>query len=168
MGLIYSYDIYLPPRNVARLLADLAELAPPARAVPPLEVTLPGGDRLVLPFTSRFKSEPVDCSTSSRLELDMSLMFDVDDPLREYAQRNGLEPDAGGRIRIGYIYATIRFESDLHPGHTSVECWAATSEMSRLFARSANIRKTFTDLTVAGGGLCCLFDTGDGTLEQVC
>ncbi|WP_327239055.1 hypothetical protein OG243_02900 [Streptomyces sp. NBC_01318] len=168
MGLIYGYDIYLRPRNVAKALANLAELAPQTRDVSPLELTLPGGDRLVLPFTSHFKSEPVDCSTSSTLELDTSIMFDVDDALREYAETGGPEPEADGRIQIGYVYATIRFESFLHPGYASVECWAATSGMSRLFARSTNIRKMFTDLTAASGGVCCLFDTGDGGPEQVC
>ncbi len=102
MGLVYSYDIYVRPWNVARVLANLADLAPRARAVPPLEITLPGGDRLVLPFTSHFKSEPVDCSTSSTLELDTSLMFDVDDALREYAQMSGREPEADGRIQIAH------------------------------------------------------------------
>ncbi|WP_406470350.1 hypothetical protein [Streptomyces sp. NBC_01615] len=167
MGLIYGYDIYLRPRNVARALANLAELAPPTRAVPPLEIILPGGERLVLPFTSHFTSEPVDCSTSSTLVLDTSLMFDIDEALREYARTDGPEPGADGRIQIGYIYATIRFESFLHPGYTSVECWAATSRMSRLFARSPNIRKVFTDLAAASGGVCCLFDTGDGAPEHV-
>ncbi|MGW0705673.1 hypothetical protein ACWD4G_06845 [Streptomyces sp. NPDC002643] len=168
MGLIYGYDIYLPPRNAARALAHLAELAPPARVAAPLEITLPGGDRLVLPFTSHFTSEPVDCSTSGTLELDTSLMVDVDDALAEFARTDGPEPDADGRIQIGYVYATIRFESLLHPGYTSVECWAATSGTSRLFARSVNIRKMFTDLTADSGGVCCLFDTGDGAPEQVC
>ncbi|MEW2468513.1 hypothetical protein AB0919_26405 [Streptomyces sp. NPDC046994] len=168
MGRIYGYDICLRPRNVARALADLAGLAPPARAVRPVEVTLSGGDRLVLLFTSHFKSEPVDCSESSTLELDTSLMVDGDDALREYAQTNGPVPEADGRIQIGYIDATIRFESLLHAGCTSVECWAATSGMSRLFAWSANIRKVFTDLTADRGGVCCLFDTGDGAPEQVC
>ncbi|MFE1290197.1 hypothetical protein [Streptomyces sp. NPDC058751] len=168
MGLIYSYDIHLRRRNVARALNGLAGLAPPARAVPPLEITLPGGDRLVLPFTSDFKSEPVDCSTSGTFELDTSLMFDADDALREYAQTNGLEPGTDGRVQIGYVYATIRFESSWHPGYASIECWAATSEMSRLFARSASIRKAFTGLTADSAGVCCLFDTGDGAPEQVC
>ncbi|MFK0279727.1 hypothetical protein ACIQVL_04520 [Streptomyces sp. NPDC090499] len=168
MGLVHGYDIYLRPRNVARALAGLAELAPPGRAVPPLEVGLPGGDRLVLPFTSRSRSEPVDCATSDTLELDLSLMFDADDTLRDYAQRNGLVLGADGRVRIGYVYATIRFESLLDPDYASVECWAATSEMSRLFARSAGIRKVFTDLAADSGGVCCLFDTDDGAPEQVC
>lgn len=98
----------------------------------------------------------------------MSLMFDVDDALREYAGTNGPHREADGRIQIGYVYATIRFASLLHPDYASVECGAATSRMSRLFARSTSVRKAFTDLTAAGGGVCCLFDTGDGGPEQVC
>lgn len=167
MGLIYSYDIYLPPRNLAKALGALAELAPPPR-VPPLELTLPGGERLVLPFTSRFRSDPVDCSGRSEFELDTSMMFDLDDTLRAYAETDGPEPEADGRIQIGYVYATVRFSSFLHPGYASVDCWPATSTMSRLFARSPSIRKTFTDITAAAGGVCCLFDTGDGGPEQVC
>ncbi|MFI1728722.1 hypothetical protein ACH40E_05680 [Streptomyces acidicola] len=168
MGLIYGYDIYLRPRNVAGALATLAELAPPTRGVPPLELTLPGGDRLVLPFTSHFKSEPVDCSTSSTLELDTSIMFGVDDAVREYGEARGHEVKEDGRVGIGYVYLTIRFESLLHPRYASMEFWAATSAMSRMFARSARVREVFTGLTAAGGGVCCLFDTGDGGPEQVC
>ncbi|MFY4720031.1 hypothetical protein [Streptomyces sp. LaBMicrA B280] len=84
MGLNYGYDMYLRPRDVARALGDLAEPAPPDHRVPPPEVTLPGGDRLTLPFTSDFKSEPVDCSVRGTLDLDTSLMFGVDDVVREY------------------------------------------------------------------------------------
>ena len=40
--------------------------------------------------------------------------------------------------------------------------------MSRLSARSAHIRKVFTDLTTNSGGVCCLFDAGDDAPEQVC
>ncbi|MCQ4207389.1 hypothetical protein [Streptomyces longispororuber] len=168
MGLIYGYDIYLPPRNISRVLTELAELAPPARGKPPLEVKLPGGERLVLPFTSQFKSEPVDCADRRTLELDTSLMFDLDDALRAYAEEHGPEPDADGRLQIGYVYLTLRFESLLHPGYASAEFWAATSAMSRLFARSTGVRDVFTGLTAAGGGVCCLFDTGDGGPEKVC
>ncbi|MGW3511664.1 hypothetical protein [Streptomyces sp. NPDC000994] len=168
MGLTYGYDIYLRPRNVARALANLAELAPPTRDVPPLELTLPGGDRLALPFTSHFNSEPVDCSTSSTLELDTSIMFGVDDAVREYGETHGHETEEDGRVQIGYVYLTIRFESLLHPRYTAMEFWAATSAMSRMFARSARVREVFTGLTAASGGVCCLFDTGDGGPEQVC
>lgn len=168
MGLTYGYDIYLRPRNVAGALANLAELAPPNRGVPPLELTLPGGDRLVLPFTSRFKSEPVDCSTSSTLELDTSIMFGADDVVREYVQAHSHGTEEDGRVGLGYVYLTVRFESLLHLRYASLEFWAATSAMSRMFARSAGVREVFTGLTAASGGVCCLFDTGDGGPEQVC
>ncbi|MET9622722.1 hypothetical protein ABZZ37_18420 [Streptomyces sp. NPDC006464] len=38
---------------MARALVEVAKLAPPrTRRVPPLTVSLPGGDRVVVPFTS--------------------------------------------------------------------------------------------------------------------
>ncbi|MET9922613.1 hypothetical protein ABZZ04_36940 [Streptomyces sp. NPDC006435] len=168
MGLVYGYDIYLPPRNVAGALRELAALAPPGRVVPPLDVTLPGGDRVVLPFTSDFRSEPVDRSAGGTLDLDTSLLFGADDVVRAYAEEHYLAPEEDGRVRIGYVYLTVRFESLPHPRYASLEFWAATSAMSRLFARSTRVREMFTDLTAAVGGVCCLFDTGDGGPEQVC
>ncbi|MFC9466910.1 hypothetical protein [Streptomyces coelicoflavus] len=168
MGLDYGYDIYLRPRNVAGALSAVAALAPPSRDVPPLDVTLPGGERVVLPFTSGFGSEPVDCSARGTLRLDTSLMFPVDDAVRAYGESSGLPPEENGRVRIGYVYLTVRFKSLLDPAYTSMEFWAATSGMSRLFERSASIRKTFTDLTAAVGGVCCQFDRGDGSPGEVC
>jgi hypothetical protein len=171
MGLIYGYDIYLPPRNIARALTGLAALAPVRDALP-LHLTLPDGDRLTLPFTSGFKPDPVDCSTGdvSKAELDTSILFDAaaDEPLRAYADECGYALTDDGRLQIGYVYLTIRFRSHPHPGYASLEFWAATSRMSRLFEQSAVVRRTFTALTEAAGGVCCLFDTGDGGPERVC
>ncbi|MGX1513657.1 hypothetical protein RKD44_004945 [Streptomyces collinus] len=141
MGLTYGYDVYLRPRNVAGALAAVAELAPPSRDVPPLDVTLPGGERITLPFTSGFRSEPVDCSARDTLDLDTSLMFPVDDAVLAYAESYGLPPEEEGRVRIGYVYLTVRFVSFLDPGYAALEFWAATSGMSRLFERSASIRE---------------------------
>jgi len=168
MGLTYGYDVYLRPRNVAGALAAVAELAAPSRDVPPLDVTLPGGERITLPFTSGFRSEPVDCADSGTLDLDTSLMFPVDDAVRAYGESYGLPPEEDGRVRIGYVYLTVRFRSFLDPRYTSLEFWAATSGMSRLFERSASIRKTFTDLAVGVGAECCQFDVGDGGPGEVC
>ncbi|MFC7868330.1 hypothetical protein ACFU5B_31535 [Streptomyces murinus] len=170
MGLNYGYDIYLRPRDVAGALGNLAELAPPDHRVPPLEVMLPGGDQLTLPFTSNFKSEPVDCSVSGTLDLDTSLMFGVDDVVREYvvSQAHGRLTEGNDRVGLGYVYLTVRFASSAHPRYASMEFWAATSAMSRMFARSARVRELFTGLTAASNGVCCLFDTGEGDPEEVC
>lgn len=175
MGLDYSYEIFVPARNVARTLAALAELAPRTGRVPPLDVTLPGGGQLVVPFTSNFASEPVDCSAGGTLDLDTTIMFGVDGAVRAYVEGGGRapgpapepEPDELGRARIGYIYLTVRFASAPHPRYASMEFTAATSRMSVMFERSASVRTVFTGLAAAGGGACCVLDTESDAL-QVC
>ncbi|MFE3517246.1 hypothetical protein [Streptomyces sp. NPDC059166] len=169
MGLTYSYATYLRPRRVARLLGQLAGLAPPEYGAQPTEIILPGGERLVVPFRSQAApGEPVDASDGSAFELDTSLMFEPDEALVEYARDYGPAAEPDGRVQIGYVYASVRFSSHLHPGYAEVDCWAATSGMSRLFARSPSIRRTFTGIAASSGGVCCLFDTGDGGPAQVC
>ncbi|MFD5897952.1 hypothetical protein [Streptomyces sp. NPDC060366] len=167
MGLDYGYEIFVPAQNVGRALIALAELAPRTDRVPPLALTLPGGHRLSVPFTSNFKSEPVDCSASGTLELDTSIMFRADDAVREYVEGRGLEPDELGRVQIGYIYLTVRFAPEEHPGYAGLEFTAATSGMSRMFERSSAVREVFTGLTSASGGVCCLLDTESDTF-QIC
>ncbi|MFD5343406.1 hypothetical protein ACFWJY_06470 [Streptomyces anulatus] len=167
MGLDYSYEIFTPARNVTRALAELVELAPRTRRVPPLTLTVPGGDQLVVPFTSNFKSDPVDCSTDGTLELDTSIMVGVDDAVRRFVEGRGLELDELGRVQIGYIYLTVRFAPTLHPHYASLQFTAATSGMSRMFEQSASIRTVFTNLTAASGGACCMLDTESDTF-QIC
>ncbi|MFC8402625.1 hypothetical protein ACFUG9_03235 [Streptomyces griseoincarnatus] len=166
MGLTYSYGIYLRPENAARALNKVAQLAPPERRVPPLAVTLPGGERVVLPFTSGFESEPVDCTGKDRVTLDTSLMFPADEAVRAYAEAGGL-PVEDGRVRIGCVYLDMYFPSLLDPRYVCLDFWAATSRMSRLFEDSVAIREVLTDLAEAAGAVCCLFDTGDGAPERV-
>ncbi|MFG2869595.1 hypothetical protein [Streptomyces sp. NPDC048338] len=167
MGLDYSYEIITPARNVAGALVELAKLAPENRRASPLTVTLPGGDKVVLPFTSHFESDPVDCSSGSTLHLDTSMTFSGDDAVRAYCEDSHTECDELGRVAIGYIYLTVTFALEQHPDFASLEFTAATSRMSRLFERSASVRATFTDLTVASGGVACLFDSEIDTV-QVC
>ncbi|MFB7337123.1 hypothetical protein ACFC00_36790 [Streptomyces adustus] len=159
MGLDYSYEIFMPPRNVVRALTRLVELAPQGRDTPPLLVTLPGGEQLLLPFTSKFKSEPVDCSAGGTLELDTSIVIGVDDAMREFFLSGLGRADERGRVPIGCIYLTVRFSPAWHPDFASMQFTAATSGMSRMFEQSASVRKVFTDLTAATGGVCCLLDT---------
>ncbi|MET9348376.1 hypothetical protein [Streptomyces termitum] len=165
MGLDYSYEIFTSPRNVAKALRRLAELAPQDRDTPPLPVTLPGGEQVTVPFTSHFKSEPVDCSAGGTLDLDTSLVIDADDVMRESFLQDLGGIDERGRVRVGYIYLTVRFSPAWHPDFASLQFTAATSRMSRMFERSASVRKVFTDLTAATGGVCCLLDTETETFD---
>ncbi|MEU8928170.1 hypothetical protein AB0D10_46010 [Kitasatospora sp. NPDC048545] len=165
MGLDYSYEIFMPPRNVVRALTRLAELAPQGRNTPLLPVTLPGGEQLIVPFTSKYKSEPVDCSAGGTLELDTSIVIDVDDAMREFHLGDVDRVDELGRVSVGYIYLTVWFSPAWHPNFASLQFTAATSGMSRMFEQSASVRKVFTDLTAAAGGVCCLLDTETGTFD---
>ncbi|MEU9130449.1 hypothetical protein AB0D08_20520 [Kitasatospora sp. NPDC048540] len=165
MGLDYSYEIFMPARNVAKALTLLADLAPRDRGTPPLPVTLPGGERLTVPFTSRFSSEPVDCSAGGTLELDLVVMIGVDDAVREFHLSVFDRVDASGRAPVGCIYLTVRFSPAWHPDFASLQFTAATSGMSRMFEQSANVRKVFTELTAAAGGACCVLDTETDTFD---
>ncbi|MFD4023399.1 hypothetical protein ACFWRV_07760 [Streptomyces sp. NPDC058576] len=165
MGLDYSYRILVPAHDVGRALIELTELAPPARRETPLTVTMPGGARLDVPFTSNFTSEPVDCSAGDKLELDTCILFGVDDAVREYCADREYETDASGRVGLGYVYLTVEFAPVPHPRFASLEFTAATSGMSRLFERSASVRAVFTSLTAACGGVCALLDTESDTFH---
>lgn len=68
-GIFLQLRDLCPAQNVATALVEVTKPAPPTDRVAPLEVTLSGGDRVVIPFTSNFKNEPVDCSASGKLEL---------------------------------------------------------------------------------------------------
>ncbi|MFD8493318.1 hypothetical protein [Amycolatopsis sp. NPDC059657] len=159
MGLDYSYEIYLPPQNIGTALVAYSALAPPRDTPRPLELLLPGGERLDVPFTSRFKSDPVDRSEGGEFELDTTVMIGMDDHVRDFFDDGcHREYDEHGRLPLGYVYLSVDFASGLHPLYASMRFTAATTGMSLLFERSAAIRSLFTGLTAAVGGVCCLLD----------
>jgi hypothetical protein len=153
MGLDYAYEIHLPAGRVRHALEAVVELAPPGEKSSVL-ITLPGGDRLTVPFTSHFAEGPVDCSDGRNLNLDTSLMFEVgDDEIREF-----LDEPGGERAAIGYIYLTVYFAERRRRGYAELTFTAATTGMSLLFERSASVRKLFTELAERVGAACCLLD----------
>jgi hypothetical protein len=84
----------------------------------------------------------------------------VDDAMREFFVHDLHQVAEQEQVAVGYIYLTVRFSPAWHPDFASLEFTAATSDMSRMFAHSASVRRPFTDLTAATGGVCCLLDTG--------
>lgn len=160
MGVDYSYEIHVPADHVVRALTVLSGMTP--GDLGPVEVTLPGGERMVLPFTSRFKNEPVDCAAGGQLLLDTSMLVDVeDDHAREYFQYR----DEAGRGTLGYLYLTLSFVSKVHPRYASLEFTAATTHMSMVMEYSSSVQKAFEKLTVASGGVCCWLDREWESLE---
>ncbi|MEV6611220.1 hypothetical protein [Kutzneria sp. NPDC051319] len=162
MGLDYSYCVFVPGGNVARALTELAALAPGDQGS--TEVVVPGGKRLTLPFTSGFKTDPIDCSASARLSLDTAILIDVDD---DETRRYFSVPtrDEHGRATLGYLYLTVTFVSQMHPQYAELEFTAATTDMSMLMENSASVQSAFTAFTIASGGVCCWLDREWTSLE---
>src|SRR5581483_7703661 len=97
MGLDYSYEIFIPQQHDPRALTGVAELAPQTVRVPPLTVTLPGGECIVMPFTYSFKREPVDFTAIGVLDLYTSLMFPIDGAVHAYFRGRDYEIDERDR-----------------------------------------------------------------------
>lgn len=164
MGLDYSYEVYVH-RDSARPLLEAVK----AHCMPNTDTTttveFPDG-RVILPCTSGFAegttvSFDASAAGNSRLlKLDLSMLFPADDELLRWDEDNGLEPAPGDDrlCRVGFIYLSVWDASTFLPDHLCFYFMAATTDMSRLFARSASIRTWFADLTFDLGGPLCLLD----------
>ncbi|WP_326550978.1 hypothetical protein [Micromonospora sp. NBC_01813] len=165
MGIDYGYDLYLPTCAVGRALRAVASIA--RHGIGSVDVVVPGGQRLTLPF----RGEPTD--DVDHWSLDTCLFFPVgDEAIRAWAeveQRAGRQkhPDAQGRIWVGSVYLSFWRHCGLRPDYSRLDFTAATTSMSRLFEQSASIRDTFTGLAESVGAACLMLDReGDG--DEIC
>ncbi|BEL05537.1 hypothetical protein Q0Z83_037280 [Actinoplanes sichuanensis] len=165
MGIDYGYALYLPTHAVGRALRAAAAIARPG--IGPVDVTVPGGERITLPFRGKPTGD-VD-----HWELDSLLYFPVgDEAIRRWAERERTagsqeHPDALGRIWIGSIYLSFWRNHGLRPGYSQLKFTAATTGMSRLFEQSPSIRDVFVELAESAGAVCLVLDReGDG--DEVC
>lgn len=165
MGLDYSYDLLFSRQKLKDVLLAIAAIASP-KGETPLEVVFTD-ETLKLPFTSRFKSEPVICETPLQsLSFDTSLFFSQDEPLRRYEEesRSTNYPvlvDKEGRVAFGYIYLSVIPCSYNNEECVSFSFEPATSRMSLIFAASQSIRETFTRLLELYEGRLGMFVDSD-------
>ncbi|MFE3794459.1 hypothetical protein KHQ06_31790 [Nocardia tengchongensis] len=166
MGLDYSYEVYVH-RDSARALLEAVKASCNPYRDGTTTVEFPDGP-VVLPCTSRFTSgttlrfDPTAADGGSLLNLDLSLLFPADTELLKWVGERGDAPqtdaDNGPLCSVGYIYLLVFDASSFLPDHVSFDFMAATTDMSRLFARSASIRTWFANLTLDHGGPLCLLD----------
>lgn len=166
MGLDYSYEVYVH-RDSARPLLETVKASTFPTPSETTTIEFPDG-KVVMPCTSRFTSgttvrlDPAAHSGGGLLSLDLSMLFPEDNELLEWVDdvESGLSTAADGRrlCRVGYIYLSVWDASKFLPDHLCFDFMAATTGMSRLFARSASIRQWFVNLTFAHGGPLCLLD----------
>lgn len=167
MGIDYGYNLYLPERSVGRALRAFATIA--RDGDDRVEVPVPGGERITLPFRLPYLSGPAD--DVNHWCLDTCLCFPVaDEVIRAWSEterRAGRQTrqDARGRLWIGSIYLSYYRECGLRPGYSSLDFTAATTGMSRLFEQSSAIRDTFVDLGASAGAVAVVLDREDDGTE---
>jgi hypothetical protein len=170
MGIDYSYDFYVHPRDSGRFLIAVAQLCHPD-STGTTTVVVPDGEPVTLPGSHGFAAGgTVDLAglvaTGGR-DFDLTLAFPADEPLRAY--RDGRRPFGhpltgwsrpadSGPVRMGYIYLGVRDGSDMVPGHWNFCFTPAAGAQSRLFLSSPSIREAFAALALSTGSALCLFD----------
>lgn len=169
MGLDYEYSLRFRRNQLAEILLAVADVAQPLPH-PPLEVILPGGvGSIRLPFTSRFKVEPVFCDARDHLSFDTALWFESDDVLERYAnaceaEGHPLARDGQGRIRLAYVYLFIWLkihDNNDNQEYLDFDFTPATSQMSLLFAASESVRRSFVQILRDHDGILGQFMDSD-------
>jgi hypothetical protein len=149
--------LYYPIEQLEAVLLKLSSIAA-IDAGASTSVELPNSRCISLPFTSSYKNSSVQLkSLGSLITLDTTLVFDVDDPIRDFIRENNWEhrlTRSRKQIPIGYIYLHITL------GHKNAEMafTAATSNMSRLFVNSESIHNKFIDFMESPRRLLGLID----------
>jgi hypothetical protein len=157
MGIDYSINLYYPIEQLDAVLLKLPSIAS-IDAGASTAIELPNGRCISLPFNNGLKSSVVQLkSPGSSITLDTTIIFDVDDPIRDFIRQNNWEKlltRSRKQIPIGYIYLHITL------GHKNSEVafTAATSDMSRLFVNSESIHNKFVDFMKSTNGLFGLID----------
>jgi hypothetical protein len=165
MGLDYRFRMDMPAKNVGKVLSTMAEMRTAQVANTDAvshqsEVILPGGEHMILPYSSKFKDGLVDVSDGSSLSLDAGLLVRLDERVAEYLVGELVYVHPGGRVYIGYIYLDVDFEPD---GRAKLAFTAATTKMSLLFQESRSVQAAFIELARLGEATSCRLDIEDFT-----
>jgi hypothetical protein len=118
MGIDFDYGFYVHRRDVGRFLTAVSELCDRSTSRS-TTILLPDGTAVSLPGTYGFADKQVVelaavVADRSGQDLDLSLCFPVDEPLRTYrdvesdaAAVGRVWPDGSSRVSLGYIYLSI-------------------------------------------------------------
>lgn len=169
MGLDYGYLCYFKREHLWDALQGVAAVAQPLG--PDTRFRFPDGDRFL---SLQIWASNVDeySFNDPKFNFATSIYFEEDELIREYVGKMGNEdqfcappdPDGLKQYSIGFIYLSIY--NDLSQYSRSFteqdlvlfDFQAAGTTMSLLFEESASIRRRFTQLLSAYGGICGLFN----------
>jgi hypothetical protein len=169
MGLDYSYLLYFKRQRLWDALQGVAGFAEPLG--PDTRFRFPDGDRY-LPLQIWTSNVYEYSHVDPRFSFATSLYFEEEELIVDYMRELGNEdqyrappdPDGLKQYSIGFIYLDVyndltKFSYDFTQRDlVLLDFQAATTSMSILFEESASIRRRFTQLLAAHGGVCGLFD----------
>jgi hypothetical protein len=132
-----------------------------------LQVFLPDGTRIDLPFRLQFEHTPGQLKLGHRTCFDATLFFEMDETLREYLTTNyRKQADKEKQLfqkcdkvfaRIGYFDLVVSLGSQ----YVEMSIIAATLEMGELLFESRSVRKQFCGLVDSCGGVLGLAVAGE-------
>lgn len=169
MGLDYSYLLYFKREHLWDALQSVAAFAQPLG--PDTRFRFPDGDRF-LPLQIWASNVDEYSHNDAKFSFATSLYFEEDEMILEYVRDLGNEdkyrappdPDGLKLYPIGFIYLDVYNDlSSFSRNFTErdlvlLDFQAATTGMSLLFEESPSIRRRFTELLAAHGGVGGLFD----------
>lgn len=159
MGLRYSVNLYFRVEDIEKALLTTIALADIHPGPQPLKLRLPDGKWLELPFTSRFKSDPVELAAGARAELDSILLFPPSADLSAYfGPQDGQKAARSQDDQDYYALGMIDLSIECGRQFAELSYTAATSHVSRLFLYSQTVWMRFTDLLHSAGGIMGLLD----------
>jgi hypothetical protein len=125
-------------------------------------VHLASGEIIDVPFTSRFKTDPLFYTEQTpSLEFDTSLWLRIDENEQAMFQADGWKLDEQGKVEFGYLYLTIDFRPEEPGDFVAFRFVAATDGMSRLMEDSQSLYRAFRTLLAENGGICGILDRED-------
>jgi hypothetical protein len=155
MGLDYSYEIVCKRSSVTLLVQVLAKHVRAEDADRLLSAVRETPDRLMELARRQEYGEACD--------LCLSFLFEPDEKIILYQKEHALYDPITRRAAIGCVWSSFEYGE-----HYALFCVkAATSDMSRLFESSPNVRAAFIRIALEAGALLLAFDDEQGDLVGV-
>jgi hypothetical protein len=154
MGRNYSFDLYYRLEDLEKALLEVVSFAEPSKHR--IDVTLPDGKIVQLPFTSHFKADPVRIQLAGYREInpsfDTALVFPNNPDVIQYWKdelKHSKHPFDPDDFSLGYIYLIVFCGQS----YVQLSYMACCTSMSDLFLRSKGIQERFIELARASGAL---------------
>ena len=144
MEIEYNVKFYYRIERLEDVLLNLPTLADPIEGAGcPIE--LPNSRFRYLPFTSGLQNRFINLQSTRDTSFDTRLMFEIDDPLRDYMRSAKSKPKIArqtNRVSIGWIYISVQLDSK----YLELTFSGESSRINKLFSDSRSIQNRLIEV----------------------